>query len=217
MRMYCVPSLPSSVAHAARAHVVGHARARGFAEEDHRQAAAGGDPLHVADLAAVGGGRRRAHHGEVVGDHGALAAVDLAEARDLAVGRRSCRDPRAHAEVPNRPDSMKRAGIEQLLDALARIEHAGGLAAGELLGSAHGERPGLAGPSNVLGAHAATTPSCASASMRASSMPSTSRSTARESWPMSRPAWRTPPGVSDRRGHDARHGDACRDAGRAPR
>ena len=30
--------------------------------------------------------------------------------------------------------------------------------------------------------------------------PSTSRSTSRESWPMSRPAWRTTPGVSDRRG-----------------
>ena len=76
-------------AHAARAHVVGHARAGGLAEEHERQPALRGDALHVRDLAAVGGRRRGAHHREVVGDDGDIAAVDAAEAGDLAVGGRA--------------------------------------------------------------------------------------------------------------------------------
>ena len=67
MRRYCVRVVAEQRAHAARAHVVGHARAGRFAEEDERHAALGRDALHVADLAAVGGADRRAHHGEVVG------------------------------------------------------------------------------------------------------------------------------------------------------
>ena len=111
-------------AHAARAHVVGHARAGRFAEEHHGQTAAGGHALHVPDLAAVGGARRCAHHGEVVGDDGALAAVDPAEARDLAVRRRLSRSSGRVADTPNRPDSMNVPGSTSSIDALARVEHA---------------------------------------------------------------------------------------------
>ena len=110
-RWYCVGVVAQQRAHAARAHVVGHARAGGLAEEDERQAALRGHALHVRDLAAVGRAARGAHHGEVVGDDGDLAAVDAAEAGDLAVGRRTCRGPRAgFAEVAKRPDSMKVPG-----------------------------------------------------------------------------------------------------------
>ena len=88
MRRNCVVSLPSSMPHAARAHGVGQARAGRFADDHQRHAALGRGALHVPDFLAVGARWSSALHGEVVDDDGDVAAVDLAEAGDLAVGRR---------------------------------------------------------------------------------------------------------------------------------
>src|SRR5690606_5276591 len=124
---------------AGRPHAVGHARARGLAEEDERHAEAAGRRLHVADLLHVDDAARGAEHGEVVRDQRHLAPVDLREAGDLAVRRRAPAHfgPYAAGVAPRLDEG---AGIDEIVDALARVEHALRLALRELLPPTHGER-----------------------------------------------------------------------------
>ena len=141
------------------------------------------------------------------------------------------------AEVPNRPDSMKLPGSSSAVDALARVEHARGLAPRELLGPAHARAPpprarrtpsrrsarsssGSAEsaacrdalmrrlPGSAWRLAEAITPSPASVIDLRVGRPSTSRSTARVSWPTSLA------GVADgaRRLRQARHDAGHRDA-----
>ena len=80
-----------------------------------------------------------AHHGEVVRHQRDLAAVYLAEARDFAI--------RWRFVFYLRPIAAREAArfdkgilVEQIVDALARVEMALGLALGELLRPAHADR-----------------------------------------------------------------------------
>ena len=138
-------------AHAARAHVVGHARAGGFAQEHHRQAAAAWPrascvrscgrwwrcddaPMTVKSLATT------AHSRPSILPKPAI----LPSAGDLS------RSSGRVAEVPNRPDSMNVPASTRYIDALARVENARSLAPCELLRPAHGERLGALGLVGIL-------------------------------------------------------------------
>ena len=127
------------------------------------------------------------------------------------------------AEVPNRPDSMKVPASTSASTRSRALSTPAALRRASFSGAAHGERLGALGLVGIARWRRArclaslalgllmTSLGCvrrllgddALADERidvASVRPSTSRSTARVSWPMSRPAWRTAPGVSDRRG-----------------
>ena len=91
------------------------------------------------DCEVVVAGARRALDGEVVRHHRGFAAVYPAVARDLAVSRRAraifgAIRSRIHAGLQECP------GVEQAIDALARIEDALRFAPGEFLLAAHRER-----------------------------------------------------------------------------
>ena len=186
-------------AHAARAHVVRHARARGFAKEDHRQAATAWPtrfmwpilrPLVAADDApiTVKSLATTAHSRPSI----LPKPATLPSAGDLS-GSASPSAEQAGLD--------KGAGIEEILDPLAGIEHAGGLAAAP----ASRVRPWRA-PWPLFGSLMTPTSPCRDDALlpahRCARLPCRAPRAARraKSWPMSRPAWRTPPGVSDRRG-----------------
>ncbi|MNC85764.1 hypothetical protein D3C83_13760 [compost metagenome] len=94
------------------------------------------DLLHVDD---AGG---RAQHGEIVGHEGHLASIDAREARHLAVGGGLVPDffpyrPRVAAGLD------EAAGVHQVADALARVQHALRFSLGELFRPAHRQRFGV--------------------------------------------------------------------------
>jgi hypothetical protein len=125
------------------AHAVRHARAARFAEQDERHPALRGDLLHVLDLLHVDHGRRRAEHREVVRYERNFAAVDPREPRDLTVGR--CLVLHLGAVAPRVASGFDEAlAIDEVVDALARVQHAVGLALRELFGPAHRKGLGFA-------------------------------------------------------------------------
>ena len=164
---------------------------------------------------------------------GALAAVDLAEARDLAVGGRlvAVLGPRARDAEQARLDEG--AGVDQRIDALARIQDAGRLAASRASRRRPSPAPWRAGARRIVRRRGlqrgalAVVPGLAHApparGLVSATMPSPHQridvavaqaeqrraSTLRVSWPMSRPAWRTAPGVADIRGTTAGHRHAA--------
>ena len=130
--------------HRLRAQRVLDARAARLAEEDQRHAVARGRLLQAADLAHVDGRRRRALDRHVVRHHGHAPAFDAAGAGDLAVGRRTLAVG-GHGRHRQQAGLAERAGVEQLLDALARVQVAGCAALRELGFAAHGQRDAHAG------------------------------------------------------------------------
>src|SRR5690606_6739648 len=80
-----------------------------------------------------------AEHGEVVGDQRHLAAVDARESSHLAVRRRARADfgPVRGGEHARLAEA---AWVDQIVDALARVQEPFGFAPGELVRTAHGER-----------------------------------------------------------------------------
>jgi len=92
----------------------------------------------VLDLFHIDHGGRCTEHGEIVRHQRNVAAVDLGEAGNLAIGRRLVFDRRLVA-AREAAGFDERAFIDQVVDALAGIEMALRLALGQLLRPAHSE------------------------------------------------------------------------------
>src|SRR5207253_102226 len=79
---------------------------------------------HARDLDLAGHAHRAGHHGEVVCDDRAAAAVDLAPTGDHTVGGRVAALHRALREVRAavHADLHERAGVDEQVDALTRSQ-----------------------------------------------------------------------------------------------
>ncbi len=99
----------------------------------------------MADLLAVGGAGGRAHDREVVDGDGDVAAVDLGEAGDLAVRRRAVAVLRVDARDAEQARLDEAALVDEVLDPLAGVHHAGLAPPLQLLGPAHAARLAAAG------------------------------------------------------------------------
>ena len=105
------------------------ARAAGVVEPDDRRPRLHRHVLDLDDLLRVGFGQRAAEHGEILGEHKGLAAVDGAPAGDDAVAGHF---GLLHAEfgravLDEHVEFLERALVEQQLDALARGQFAAGV------------------------------------------------------------------------------------------
>ena len=140
-RTYCVGIVAEQGAHAARAHVIGHARAGGLRRET---PAAGRAAVATRFMCAILRPLVDDDDAPITVKSLATTATSRPSMRPKpailpSAGVRS-RSSRRELDVANRPDSMNVPGIEQLVDPLARIEHALGPAPRQPLGAAHGER-----------------------------------------------------------------------------
>ncbi|MNT11657.1 hypothetical protein D3C72_1465490 [compost metagenome] len=140
----------AATGHAARTHRILHALARRFAEENQRHAVAGGAFLHVGDLARIDPRGRRAFDRHVVGHHGDTARVDAAKAGDLAVGGGAVAILGAGG-VGQHADLAERLRVEQTLQPLTGVEHAGIAARLEPGFAAHVQGGGATGVQLLFG------------------------------------------------------------------
>ena len=105
------------------------ARAAGIVQPDDRRPRLHRHVLDLDDLLRMGFGQRAAEHGEILGEHKGLAAVDGAPAGDDAVARHL---GLFHAEIgravlDEHVEFLERALVEQQLDALPRGQLAAGV------------------------------------------------------------------------------------------
>ena len=139
-----------------RRHALLDPRAGAVVEPDDRQAHRRGQVHDLVDLLAVGLAQRAAEDGEVLGVDADLATVDLAEARDHAVGV-GPRVLEAHARrvvAVQHVELLEGVLVEQVLDALTRGHLALGVVASRP--PPHRRRPSPA-PSVPRGARAVRT------------------------------------------------------------